>query len=116
MAQIDAFFKLMNEQGASDLHMIAGQQPLLRMSGVDLEKLTQIRAPLVVRAGQTRSSNDYRVFGPALSLQKGLPISFGIITADTLEQAIERAGSKQGNKGRDASLSAIEMATLYKNL
>ena len=51
-----------------------------------------------------------------LSLEAGLPISFGIITADNLEQAIERAGTKSGNKGRDAALSAIEMANLFKEL
>jgi len=42
----------------------------------------------------------------------GLPVIFGVITADTIEQAIERAGTKDGNKGRDAALSAIEMANL----
>lgn len=46
------------------------------------------------------------------SLDTGLPVIFGIITADTIEQAIERAGTKEGNKGRDAALSAIEMANL----
>lgn len=51
-----------------------------------------------------------------LSFETGLPISFGIITADNLEQAIERAGTKSGNKGRDAALSAIEMANLFKEL
>lgn len=43
-----------------------------------------------------------------------LPVIFGIITADTIEQAIERAGTKQGNKGFDAAVSAIEMANLLK--
>ena len=51
-----------------------------------------------------------------LSLDKNLPIIFGIITADTIEQAIERAGTKQGNKGRDAALSALEMANLYSQI
>lgn len=51
-----------------------------------------------------------------VSLDAGLPIAFGIITADNLEQAIERAGTKSGNKGRDAALSAIEMANLFKEL
>lgn len=46
----------------------------------------------------------------------GLPVIFGIITADTIEQAIERAGTKDGNKGRDAALSAIEMANLFDQL
>lgn len=47
-----------------------------------------------------------------VSLGSGLPVIFGVITADTIEQAIERAGTKDGNKGRDAALSAIEMANL----
>jgi 6,7-dimethyl-8-ribityllumazine synthase len=49
-----------------------------------------------------------------ISLQSLKPITFGIITADTLEQAIERAGTKMGNKGWEAALSAIEMADLLK--
>ena len=49
-----------------------------------------------------------------VSLDTGLPIIFGVITADTIEQAIERAGTKDGNKGRDAALNAIEMANLIK--
>lgn len=48
------------------------------------------------------------------SLSTGVPISFGVITADTIEQAIERAGTKSGNKGWDAANSAIEMANLLK--
>lgn len=48
------------------------------------------------------------------SLSCGIPISLGILTTDTLEQAFERAGSKQGNKGTEAALAAIEMANLIK--
>ncbi|MCM8800447.1 MAG: 6,7-dimethyl-8-ribityllumazine synthase [Candidatus Omnitrophica bacterium] len=51
-----------------------------------------------------------------VSLETGLPVIFGIITADTIEQAIERAGTKEGNKGRDAALSAIEMANLLEKI
>jgi len=51
-----------------------------------------------------------------LSLESTIPIAFGVITADTIEQAIERAGAKAGNKGWDAALSAIEMANLYREL
>ena len=47
-----------------------------------------------------------------VSMQTGLPVIFGVITADTMEQAIERAGTKGGNKGRDAALNAIEMVNL----
>jgi len=52
----------------------------------------------------------------AVSLETGVPIAFGIITADTIEQAIERAGTKGGNKGWDAAIVAIEMARLLKKL
>ncbi len=58
-----------------------------------------------VAKGIARTSYDYEC-----------PISFGVITADNLEQAIERAGTKSGNKGRDAALSAIEMANLLKSI
>ncbi|OGO23013.1 MAG: 6,7-dimethyl-8-ribityllumazine synthase [Chloroflexi bacterium RBG_16_51_9] len=51
-----------------------------------------------------------------VGLDTGLPVTFGIITADTLEQAIERAGTKQGNKGFDAAVDAIEMASLLKGI
>lgn len=50
------------------------------------------------------------------SLKYGLPVSFGVLTTETIEQAIERAGTKSGNKGWDAALSAIEMADLFHNL
>jgi 6,7-dimethyl-8-ribityllumazine synthase len=50
------------------------------------------------------------------SMETGLPIAFGIITSDTIEQAVERAGTKSGNKGWDAALTAIEMAQLLKKL
>jgi len=50
----------------------------------------------------------------ASSLETGVPVSFGVLTTDNLEQAIERSGSKSGNKGWDAALSAIEMANLFK--
>lgn len=51
-----------------------------------------------------------------VSLDSGVPVVFGIITADSIEQAVERAGSKDGNKGRDAAVSAIEMANLLGQL
>ena len=49
-------------------------------------------------------------------LQTSTPIAFGVLTTDTIEQAIERAGTKMGNKGFDAALTAIEMANLFKSL
>ncbi len=52
----------------------------------------------------------------AVNFATGTPVAFGIITADNIEQAIERAGTKAGNKGREAALSAIEMANLVDKL
>jgi 6,7-dimethyl-8-ribityllumazine synthase len=51
-----------------------------------------------------------------VSLESEIPVAFGILTTDNIEQAIERAGTKSGNKGWDAALSAIEMANLLKEI
>lgn len=51
-----------------------------------------------------------------VSLQYGVPVAFGVLTTDTIEQAIERAGTKAGNKGAEAALSAIEMVSLLRRL
>lgn len=51
-----------------------------------------------------------------VGLKSGIPVLFGVITTENIEQAIERAGSKAGNKGYDCALSAIEMVNLMKNL
>ncbi len=51
-----------------------------------------------------------------VGLESGVPVIFGVLTTDNIEQAIERAGTKSGNKGADAAESAIEMANLLKNI
>ncbi|MBU4533674.1 MAG: 6,7-dimethyl-8-ribityllumazine synthase [Eubacteriales bacterium] len=51
-----------------------------------------------------------------VGLDSGTPVIFGVITADTIEQAIERAGAKAGNKGWEAAVSGIEMANLFRNM
>ena len=51
-----------------------------------------------------------------VSLSSGLPVLFGVLTTDNIEQAIERAGTKAGNKGYDVAVSAIEMVNLFKNM
>jgi 6,7-dimethyl-8-ribityllumazine synthase len=50
------------------------------------------------------------------ALDSGVPVTYGVLTTDTIEQAIERAGTKAGNKGWEAAAAAIEMANLYKHL
>lgn len=51
-----------------------------------------------------------------VTLETGIPIMFGMVAADTIEQAIERAGSKSGNRGWDAAIAAVEMVDLFKRL
>ena len=51
-----------------------------------------------------------------VSLQYGLPVAFGVLTVDSIEQAIERAGTKAGNKGAEAAMSAIEMVNVLRQL
>lgn len=51
-----------------------------------------------------------------IALESGVPIAFGVLTTDTIEQAIERAGTKSGNKGAEAAITAIEMANLLRRL
>lgn len=52
----------------------------------------------------------------SVSLESGVPVSFGVLTCDTIEQAIERAGTKSGNKGFEAAVGAIEMVNLFKSV
>lgn len=52
----------------------------------------------------------------SVSLESGIPVIFGVLTTDSIEQAIERAGTKAGNKGYDAAVTAIEMANLLKKI
>ena len=52
----------------------------------------------------------------SVSLESSIPVTFGVLTTDNLEQAIERAGSKSGNKGYDGAMAAIEMVNLFKEL
>lgn len=52
----------------------------------------------------------------AIARETGIPVAFGVLTTDTIEQAIERSGTKAGNKGADAAMSALEMVSLLRNL
>ncbi|MFC1908137.1 6,7-dimethyl-8-ribityllumazine synthase [Chloroflexota bacterium] len=73
----------------------------------------------VVRGGTPHSEYIAAVVSRGVakvSLETGLPIIYGVITADTLEQAIERAGTKMGNRGFNAAVEAIEMANLVKSI
>ncbi|KOP83050.1 6,7-dimethyl-8-ribityllumazine synthase [Cytobacillus solani] len=61
-------------------------------------------------------SNEVAKGVASTGMESGIPIIFGVLTTDTIEQAIERAGTKAGNKGWDSAVGAIEMGNLYKQL
>jgi len=125
-------------------HLLEGALDALRRHGAEEERLTLVRVPgafeIPLAAKKLAASGRFDavvclgtvirgatphfeyVAGEvakgvaAASLESGVPIAFGVLTTDTIEQAIERAGTKAGNKGFDAACAAIEMANLFKQL
>jgi 6,7-dimethyl-8-ribityllumazine synthase len=124
--------------------LIGGAQDALLRLGARLDSLTLVRVPgsfeIPLAAKKLASSGRYDAIicvgavirgetphfdyiagevtkGIAqVSLETGVPVAYGVITADTVEQAINRAGVKSGNKGFEAAMSAVEMARLLKEL
>jgi 6,7-dimethyl-8-ribityllumazine synthase len=122
--------------------LLEGALDCLRRHGADEDSLTVVRVPgafeIPYVAARMAKSGDYDTVvclgvvvrgdtphfdyiatesskGIAhIALETGVPVVYGLVTADTLEQAIERSGTKAGNKGWDAALSAIEMVNLYR--
>ncbi|MFV0476695.1 MAG: 6,7-dimethyl-8-ribityllumazine synthase [Parahaliea sp.] len=125
-------------------HLLEGAIDTLRRHGVDNEQLTIVRAPgafeiplvcqKVAKAGKhdaiialgavIRGGTPHFEYvagectkGLAqVSMDSGVPVAFGVLTVDSIEQAVERAGTKAGNKGAEAALSALEMVSLLDNL
>ncbi|NOY71842.1 MAG: 6,7-dimethyl-8-ribityllumazine synthase [Gammaproteobacteria bacterium] len=125
-------------------HLVNGAIDTLLQHGVDEKNIDVIYAPgafeiplLTKKAAQTLHYQAIIALGVVIrggtahfeyvagecakgiatvALESGLPISFGVLTVDNIEQAIERAGTKAGNKGVDAALSAIEMVSVIKQL
>ena len=124
--------------------LVGGARDVLRRHGVAEEALTLIRVPgaweLPLVVDRAAASGEYDgivalgcvirggtphfeyVAGEAakglgqVQQQRGLPVAFGVLTTDTIEQAIERAGTKAGNKGGEAALSLLEMISLLRQL
>jgi 6,7-dimethyl-8-ribityllumazine synthase len=124
--------------------LLEGALDCLRRQGVAEEHLTLVRVPgaweiplVARRLAQARTHDAVICLGAVIrgstphfdyvaaevskgiaqaSLESGVPMAFGILTTDTLEQAIERAGSKAGNKGFAAAEAAVEMVNLLKEL
>ena len=125
-------------------HLLEGTLDALRRHGVNDKQITILRAPgafeipLVCRQLAVQKKYDAIIALGAVirggtphfehvagectkgmaqvSLEYGIPVSFGVLTVDTIEQAVERSGTKAGNKGAEAALSALEMVSLLSKL
>jgi len=124
--------------------LLAGALDTLRRSGIGDDALTVVRVPgcyeLPLVVDKLTASGEYDAVialgcvirgatahfdfvagecsrGLGQSMQRhGVPVAFGVLTTDTIEQAIERAGTKAGNKGADAAVTALEMISLLRKL
>ncbi len=124
--------------------LLEGAKDTLRRHGIKEDDVTVVRAPgafeiplVCQKVAETKKYDAIIALGAVIrggtphfeyvagectkglaqvSMQYGLPVSFGVLTVDTIEQAIERAGTKAGNKGEEAALSALEMVSLLKNI
>ena len=117
---LDALERLGADEGAVELFKVPGsfEIPLAARKAAATGKFDAVICLGTIIRGQTPHF-DY-VAGEAAKgvaqagIETGLPVLFGIVTADTLEQAIDRAGVKAGNKGFEAAMSAVELVNLYK--
>jgi 6,7-dimethyl-8-ribityllumazine synthase len=124
--------------------LVEGALDALKRHGMDEEKLTLVKVPgafeipmtarHLVKTGKydaiiclgavIRGATPHFDYVAAevskgiasVSLESNIPVTFGVLTTDNLEQAIERAGSKAGNKGWDAAIAAMEMVNLFKEI
>jgi 6,7-dimethyl-8-ribityllumazine synthase len=125
-------------------HLLAGAVDTLRRHGVDSKQISIVRAPgafeipLVCKKVAAKGGVDAIIALGAVirggtphfeyvagectkgiaqvSMEYGLPIAFGVLTVDSIEQAVERSGTKAGNKGAEAAMSAIEMVSLLRKI
>lgn len=119
---LDALERLGAVENAIEIFKVPGsfELPLTARKAAESGKFDAVICIGVVIRGETPHF-DY-VAGEAAKgtaqamMQTGVPVLFGIVTADTLEQAINRAGVKAGNKGFEAAMSAVEIVNLYKEM
>lgn len=119
---LDAFERLGADENAVEIFKVPGsfELPLTALKVAQSNKFDAIICIGVVIRGETPHF-DY-VAGEAAkgvssaAMQTGVPVLFGVVTTDTLEQAINRTGVKAGNKGFEAAMSAIEIVNLYKEM
>lgn len=119
---LDALRRSGADEGAIDIFKVPGafEIPLLAKKVASTARYDAVICLGAVIRGSTPHfdyvANEVSKGVASVGLDTGIPVTFGVLTTDTLEQAIERAGSKAGNKGWDAAVSAIEMANLIRQL
>ncbi len=119
---LDAFERLGVAENDVEIYKVPGafEIPLLAQKIAASGKFAAVACVGTIIRGQTPhfeyiASEVARGIGQA-ALQTGVPVIFGVITADNVDQAIERAGVKLGNKGFEAATTAVELANLYKTV
>jgi 6,7-dimethyl-8-ribityllumazine synthase len=119
---LDAFERLGVAEKDIEVYKVPGafEIPLLAQKLAASGKFAAVVCAGTIIRGQTPhfeyiAGEVARGIGQA-ALQTGVPVVFGVITADNMDQAIERAGVKLGNKGFEAATTAVELANLYKNV
>ena len=117
---IDALERLRADEKLVEVFRVPGafEIPLLALRLAESEKFDAIICVGTIIRGQTPhfeyiAGEVTRGIGEA-GLQTGVPVVFGVVTADTVDQAIDRAGVKLGNKGFEAATTAVELVNLYK--
>ncbi len=117
---LDALDRLGADENSVELYKVPGsfEIPLLALKVAESGKFDAVICLGTIIRGQTPhfeyiAGEVTKGIGQA-GMQTGVPVVYGIVTADTLEQAIDRAGAKQGNKGFEAAMSAVELVNLYK--
>ena len=119
---LDALARLGADEGAVEHFRVPGsfEIPLAALRAAQSGRFDAIVCLGTVIRGQTPHfeyvAGEVTKGVAHVSLQTGVPVLYGIVTADTLEQAIDRAGVKAGNKGFEAAMSAVEMVNLYKTV
>jgi 6,7-dimethyl-8-ribityllumazine synthase len=119
---IDGFKRHGVEEGNIEIAWVPGafEIPLVAKKMVNTKKYDAVICLGAVIKGSTPHfdyvSSEVSKGVASVSLETGVPVIFGVLTTDTIEQAIERAGTKAGNKGYDAAVTAIEMANLLKEV
>ena len=119
---LDALERLRADEKLVEVFRVPGafEIPLLALRLAESEKFDAIICVGTIIRGQTPhfeyiAGEVTRGIGEA-GLQTGIPVVFGVVTADTVDQAIDRAGVKLGNKGFEAATTAVELANLYKEV